>query len=196
MKKYLKLGLLLLGGVLPSQAVTVWNEADDGDLSTDPLAPTAVSFLLGSNDVIGSVVSSADTRDYLTFSILGGQALTAITVNSIVSVNNDPGFSFLATGTTSVNPASSETGILGGVLVSPSNTGDDLLALFSGNNLVTVGFTTPLGAGDYVFEIQQTGTELLQYNLTFEVESIPEPSATLLGGLGSLLLLRRRRTNR
>ncbi|MEO0973795.1 MAG: hypothetical protein AAFX85_11930, partial [Pseudomonadota bacterium] len=61
-----------------SAQVVAWDEAVDGDLSTDPDMPTAIAFEVGTNTVAGRVQASDDTRDFITFTIPEGQQLTAI----------------------------------------------------------------------------------------------------------------------
>jgi len=184
----------------PAAASTVFDESIDGDLSTDPLAPTPVAFTIGSNVVSGSVVATADTRDYFTFTIAPGQSLTGIFLLDYTDLNTggngDRGFAHIDDGVTSVIPSSGTSGdFLGGSHLdrglfpdAAANVLDRLgLALQGG-----VGFGAPLGPGDYTFNVQQTGPELTGYSLSFEV--VPAPSTLgALAGFGLLGGLRRRR---
>ena len=103
------LSFLLLAGGAES-----YSELTDGDLSSDPAAPTAVTFSAGSNLVTGSVAAPGDIRDFLTFSIGAGQALTAIQLVSSVDGTTggppDRGFVALHPGATSAIPGAGTIG--------------------------------------------------------------------------------------
>ena len=58
------------------------------------------------------------------------------------------------------------------------------LGAFNGTN----GFTNALGGGSFSVGLADGNT-----NLVVNFTAVPEPGAALLGGLGTLLLLRRRR---
>ena len=70
----------------------VWDESVDGDLSGDPLAPTSVVFGLDSNELIGSVQSPNDTRDFFTFTIPQNRLLTGIFLLEYEDLDNGGDF--------------------------------------------------------------------------------------------------------
>ncbi len=178
------------------------------DFSTDPLTPTALSFDVGMNTVIGSVTNAGDTRDYFTFTVGVGQLLTDIRVvnyqtftggSSTPDTVANTGFAHIDDGTTSVIPGGGTiTAFLGGshinATVSPSSI--NLLERLSTAPQGGTGFTAPLGPGDYTFNIQQTGPQLSEYELAFTL--VPEPGtyAAVAGVLALGLDIVRRRLHR
>lgn len=192
--------LVTLGAIVPGASAAVsWNETIGGDLSGNPLAPTPVVMALGSNSVIGSVTSSNDHRDYITFTIAPGQALTGIFLDSWINVstggNGNTGFSFIDDGATSVIPDGSTIfDFLGGTHVdrteAPDNT-VNLLDLMSLPAAGGTGFLTPLGPGVYTWEVQQTSPLLTSYSFNFVV--VPAPGAPALLAAPALLIGMRRR---
>lgn len=91
-----------------ANAAVIWNEGVDGDLGTNPAAPTALVFAIGGNTVIGSVRNSAvappnGDRDYLTFTIGAGQVLAGL--NLLNWAPNNLGFLAFNAGATSYVPS-------------------------------------------------------------------------------------------
>ena len=189
----------------------IFDESVDGEASSDPLNPTDLGTLaLGENGISGFVTSSdgaggsstalPTTRDFFTFNIAENQILTGIFVSALSgtdaagAASNDRGFFILDEGATSLIPVTENSAsfLTGNFISATTPVGTNLLAL--GNATAGPGVTLPLGAGDFVFEIQQTGSETLNFTLGIQVEAVPEPSSALLLGLGSLLGLRRRRS--
>ena len=173
-----------------AHALTIHDESVDGDLSGDPAAPTALAFGAGSNRVIGSVTTpSGDTRDYFSFTIGAGAALTGIVLDAYTPF--DITFQALASGTTSFIPSGATGGLfLGSSHLNGASVGNDILPLMEALPFGGLGFSTPLGPGTYTYLIQQTGSELTQYTLDFQV--IPEPGTGVLVALGLGALARRR----
>lgn len=199
--KSLRSVAVLAGLCALTPTLSAYDESMDGDLSTDPLAPTPLSFSLGLNSVTGSVVAAADTRDYFTFDIVPGQLLTGIFLADYTDLdvggNGNRGFIHIDDGTSSVIPsAGTSSDFLGGShldrLIFPTAT-DNVLTTLSGAPQGGTGFAAPLGPGSYTINVQQTGPQTTGYTLDFEV--IPEPTTAALVGLGALALslrLRRR----
>ncbi|MEM7145053.1 MAG: PEP-CTERM sorting domain-containing protein [Verrucomicrobiota bacterium] len=193
-----KLSLCLLASVVVStggvSAATIIDEFAGGltdDLSNDPLMPTAVNLDVGINTFIGQV-GAADTRDYFTFVIGAGESLTGIFLISYLDGTSggvgNRGYIMIDDGATSVIPSGPTTNdFLGGshldTVVFPDATTNVLttLALPAAGG---VGFSAPLGPGTYTVNVQQTGSQLSNYELNFEV--VPEPSsvALLFGAAG------------
>jgi hypothetical protein len=192
--------VLLVAAATSVNAQVVYDDAVDGNASSIGSSPTSLVFGIGSNVVNGTVTTTTNIRNFYTFTIGAGQELSAINLDAINvttatgDVSNDPGFFALVAGPTASIPAAGFSN-LGGNLYSPENFGDNLLANISDGGISDgTGFSN-IGAGDYTFVIQQTGDEVSNFSLDFQVTSaIPEPtSVSLLVGLGLAGLTRRRR---
>lgn len=190
--------------VLSSFTHAIHIEALNGDLSNDPLAPTALNFVDGSNTVAGSVNSldgvggaGSDTRDFFTFTIDPGFQLTEINLFGFTAGNT--GFALIDDVAASAIPNGGTAGsFLGGSHVDDTLLGGGLLGANIANDVAGagVGFTFPLDAGDYTFLIQETGRTTSDYHLSFEVSAVPLPAAAWLfvSGLMGLFGLKRFRT--
>lgn len=192
------LSLLLIGASATASAAN-WDEATDGDLSTDPNAPTAISFDVGSNIISGNVQSPDDTRDYITFELAAGQQLDAIILLAYDDIatggDGNRGFYAINAGATSFIPGGGTADdFLGGDHLDP-DIGTDLLPALAAGTLAGSGFDLPLGEGVYSFLVQQTGPQLTGYSLEFVVSAVPVPAALplLLGAIGALGAFSRRR---
>jgi hypothetical protein len=173
------------------QADVVWNEAVDGDLSSNPATPTFVGFNVGANTIIGSLSEpDGDEQDFLTFTLGPNQFLTGLTLDAF----SPEGVSFqgINSGTTSFNPEFATAGnFLGLEFVTHEMLGTDMLPLLAAGGYGSIGFTIPLGPGNYSYVIQElTPGEFRNYQITFHV--IPEPSSVGLFCLAGLLLSTRR----
>lgn len=168
MKSLATLGLLLVLA-LPSSAAVVHNEASDGDLSTDALNPTPLTFLPGGNTIIGTVTNTAgaDPRDFITFTIAA--PLRLIILNLVSFAPNNLCFAAFNTGTSSFVPsAATDAQFLSGIHISASDFGTDLMPDFVNRNVTSNALATPeLGPGDYCFVIQQTSAVMTSYALEF-----------------------------
>jgi hypothetical protein len=173
-------------------------------ISSDPAAPTPIDVSVGTSRIVGQVSASVgDIRDYISFTIDAGEQLTGL----FLIEYDDPdlpgstedgnlGYIHIDDGLTSVIPdAGTITDFLGG-----NHLGRSIYPDASANILSDIatapaggtGFTAPLGPGDYVINIQQTGPQLTNY--TLDIVVIPEPSvAALMAGIFALALTVRRR---
>jgi len=169
----------------------MWDESISGDLTGNHLVPQVVTVGLGSNELIGSTGES--DRDYFTFSLQSGWALTGIVLTSYVS-NDDISFLAVQEGTfITEDPESPAVGnLLGWTFFGGPEVGTDILPAM-GSNWGSIGFTPPLTGSNYAFWLQQTG-DLTDYRLDFQVQAVPEP-ATILATtalFGALLRKRKR----
>ena len=166
----------------------VWDEPANGDLSSDGLAPTLLSFAVGSNEVHGTVgnAGAGVDRDYFSFTLASGMSLTELTLLSDTNVSG--GVSFIAI---QAGPQ---------VTVAPSGAGAEALLAFShydntliGQNLLAfLGLADGLPSGTYSIWVQETGGPA-SYGLDFEVSAVPLPAAAwmLFSGVAGLAALRR-----
>lgn len=186
--------LLSVGGVLalaPAAAADVfWNEAVDGDLSNDRLAPSAFVFDVGTHSLLATTGSG--NLDYLSITVPAGMELASLTLVAYTG-NDRTAFIAVQEGATFTEaPGAPDAGNLLGWAhfgTGPGNVGTDILDDM-GTGPGAIGFTPPLGAGTYSFWLQQLGATVT-YQLDFEV--VPAPSAAGLLALGGLALARRRR---
>ncbi len=191
MRFYLLVGFLV-ASCCPASYALDYDESVDGDLSTDPLNPTVVALDVGVNNISGSVSSPDDTRDYFTFSIAAGQELTGLFLLEYTDLatggDGNRGFIHLDDGTQSVVPSPTTTlDFLGGAhldRVAFPSAGDNVLQALAAAPQGGVGFTAPLGPGDYTINVQQTGPPLTGYSLALNV--VPEPSSLALFASASI----------
>lgn len=181
----------------PALASSAWDETVNGDLATDPAAPTPIAFSLGSNTVTGTVQATGDTRDYLTFTIAEGQQLAALLLLSYTDLatgqDGNRGFYAFNVGNTSAVPGGATANFfLAGNHLDPVPAGFDLLTLLApGDTLAGPGITGPLGAGTYTFLVQQTGPQLTGYSFDFVITPAPGAAAAL--AVAGVAAARRRR---
>jgi hypothetical protein len=169
--------ILLLTVAAVGCAPLAYDEGADGDLSSDPAAPTAVELGLGDNTLTGTVTTTApaDTRDYITFEIPHGMQLSALVLVSYrdlpAGTPGNRGFHAINAGATSFVPsAMTEASFLGGDHVDGVAEGTDLLPALADGEPAGTGFAVPLGPGTYSYVIQQTGPQLTRYELSFKVK--------------------------
>jgi hypothetical protein len=182
----------------PSQAVDVWRETVDGDISGDRTAPSSAALVMGRNELTATSMGPPATadREYITFSMPAGSLLTRIYVEAYTGLD-EIGFIGVQAGTTFTEPPSG-TNVAN--LLGYDHFGPALYPF--GRNILpnmgmgpgSMGFTPPLPADDYTFWIQQTGASPATYTIGFMV--VPEPGTLGLLAIGGLASFagRRRRT--
>jgi hypothetical protein len=165
---------------VPAFAGIVHNEAVDGDLATDPNAPTTLAFAVGGNTVLGTVQNqTAFDRDYITFTVAPNQLLSGLNLFNIAP-NNLAFVSFNA-GTTSFIPSvATAANFLAGIHISGAEIGMDLMPLFVSSSVTGNSLPAPaLGPGDYCFLIQQTSPITQSYSLEFVIQAaVPTEQST------------------
>ena len=177
-------------------ADVVWDEAVNGELSDDYLAPTQLDFTQGLNTVIFTTDREGDDRDIFTFEVGDGLELTGIILDLFDTNGSDPnnlGFIALSTGDVlGTNPDTPDpSGLLGYALVFESDSGSDVFELMS-NGGGSQGYDGPLGPDDYTFWAQETSPTSDDWSVTFVVSAVPSPSAFALMGVAGLAARRRR----
>jgi hypothetical protein len=177
--KITALAVALLALALPASGAVIHDESIDGDLATDPNAPTVLALSVGGNTVIGSVSNVGTTdRDYVTFTVAPNQILTGLNLLAIAPDNL--AFAALNAGTTSFVPGAGTIGsFLSGIHIAAAQVGD-LLPLFVSSSVTTNSLPVPLlGPGDYCFMIQQTSAITQTYSLEFFLQaSVPTENST------------------
>lgn len=175
-----------------AQAVVVWNEAVNGDLSNAGLAPTAVALSPGFNDVLGTsgrlVAGGAVDRDYFTIVVPAGNFLNSIKLLPGSAGVGPLGTSFLGLQAgpqvTVATTATTASGLLGWWHYGAADIGTDLLPLMATPNNGSSGFSVPLAAGSYSFWVQDTGVGSATYGFELGVSAVPAPPSTWMLGLG------------
>jgi len=164
------LALLLLLAPAASAAV-VHDEAVDGDLSSDPAAPTPLAFAISTPNVIHGTTGNPGTvdRDYITFTLAPGEVLLNLRLLAF-SPDNLAFASFNAGPTSFVPGAATNASFLAGIHVSGAMVGENLMPFFVTESVTTSSLAVPfLEAGAYCFLIQQTSAIAQSYSLEFEV---------------------------
>ena len=186
----LLLALLIAGS---AGAVTVHDEsvAGDGDFSGNRAAPTFVAFAPGANDVFGTTgkAGTVPDLDYFTFAIPHGYVLDALIVLASQLSAGSSAFIGLQSGPEiTVDPTAATAGpLLGYSHFGPGDIGTDILPEMS-TAVGALGFTPPLGEGQYSVWIQDGHPAPSIYGLSFEVALAPLPGTALLtlAGLASI----------
>lgn len=165
------LGLVACSSATP-QALN-YNEATQGDLSDNHLAPTPLAFAKGINSVSGTTGLRAGgesvDRDYFWFTVPETAVLTKVILTKYTSLD-EIAFAAIQRGRVlNQDPENTEpSALLGwlhlGLIHVNQNILNDL-----GKEATAQGFTPPLGPGDYTFWVQQTGLSTT-YTLSFTLE--------------------------
>jgi hypothetical protein len=190
----LALALLPLSLPLAASAATLHDEAVDGDLSGDPMAPDAFTLALGSNVIAASSVSL--DLEYVALTVPSGLVLRRIVLESYVSADD---VAFIGAVEDDVFDAPPDP-LLGWAHFGPGGglpQGADVLPAM-GMAIQSIGFTPPLGPSTYTFWMQQTGPEPTAFRFDFVVAAVPEPGAAalLLGAAAALAVSRTARRGR
>lgn len=156
------------------------DEAVDGDLSGDPQNPTVIQIVDGSNVVCAS--SIAGDVEFFTITVPPGATLDEIVLTSFVS----PSVAFLAfQAGTVADPSVGVPGLLGWTHLGQVS-GAQLAELNSNGG---IGFTIPLGPGDYTFWSQETSSVApSDYCLDFQI-TLPPPIDTSIPTMGEWSLI-------
>lgn len=201
---------LALSGDLPAQLIN-YTETVSGDLSNLGTAPTFLNFDVGLNTVSGTMGrpnrNSPIDADIFTFTLNPGEWLTSISILTFAPVSA-PGFAgsfFAISGSNTINLTNPSMHLSNRLI---NGTGEILALLDAGafsDTLTgaqtqphTLGFTAPLGQGDYTIWFQELSTNV-DYSIGVTVSAVPEPSTYALCGaaaLGGLALWRRRRVTK
>jgi hypothetical protein len=171
----------------PVSAGVIWDESINGNLSTNPAAPTPIVFAPGGNTIIGTVANiNAQTRDYITFTIPDGQTLTSL--NLLAFSPDNIGFSAFNAGSTSVVPSNTTNDFfMSGIHVSPADVGFDLLEFFQNRSVTVDALQEPqIDPGTYCFLIQQTSPLVTSYSLEFVITAPVATEPTTWGAIKAL----------
>jgi hypothetical protein len=183
---------LTLAAVLlaaPLARASSYDEAVNGDLSGNRLAPSSLALTPGDNTVTGTVI--VGDIDYLTITVPVGYALTQINLLNFVSID-DLAFIAIQAGSTFTQPP---TGTDVTQLLGWAHFGLPVPAPYFavlGTAPGAIGFTAPLPAGPYTLWIQQASAQQVAYTWDFVAGgAVPEPGSAALALFGAATLLAR-----
>ena len=162
---WLALLLAILLFPLTAHADSAYNEGDDGDLSGDRTAPTALALSTGQNRLVATSVRG--DLEYVAITLPHGAQLEQLVVTSFVST--DPiAFAGIQAGAqfTEPNTGTDATKLLGYAHfgTGPNNVGTNILDEM-GVGSGAIGFTGPLTGSVYTLWLQQAGTTVTTYTL-------------------------------
>lgn len=179
-------------------AQIAYNEAISGDLSSNGLIPTIIAVHAGSNTVFGTTgrVGATIDRDYFTFAVPPGLALTAV-LELPGTVSGGVSFFGLQAGPQVTLPVTTTVanGLLGWDHYASTVVSTDIFPILQIPLTGSSGFSGPLGAGNYSVWIQDFSAGNFAYGFDFRLSTaVPEPSTyALMGGALLLVLTLRRR---
>jgi hypothetical protein len=165
-----------------------WNEAVDGDLSNDRLAPNAFLFFPGTHSLLAT--TGGGNLDYLSITVPAGAQFTEL---RLTSYQGDDETAFVAVQSGAVFTEApdfpDQANLLGWAHFGPFNIDTDILDDIGGG-FGSIGFTPPLPSGTYTFWLQQLGGPV-SYQMDFTI--IPAPTAAVLLFIGAATTGGRRR---
>lgn len=196
MKSLALLAMTVLGAAVSLHA-THYDESVQGDFSSTPNAPTHISLTLGGNEIWGttgrSVAGGPVDRDFFEFTIPAGQQLSSITPLAGTTFAGAGSVSFIAVvsgGSFGATAPTTAGALLGYHHYGPAEIGTDILDDI-GAGAGSIGFSAPLGPGQYAFWIQETAVSSVHYGFRFNKTqiSVPESGPGLFAGAGVLALM-------
>ena len=174
-----------------ARAGSIYHESLSGDFSGDRLNPTMVNFSAGHNEVHGTTGAQATTdRDYFTFVVPNGLALTNLMVLGNTAHGNNRAFIGIQAGPQVTVPTNAATaaGLLGYHHYRSADIGTDILPLIAEAKNGASGFPSILGPGTYSVWIQEVATGVFPYHLDFVLSPEPGTWALMAGGLAAGLV--------
>jgi hypothetical protein len=174
-----------------------WDEAIDGDLSNDRLAPTRIVLgmggagangLTGNNIVAGRIGRAGGTidRDYFTAVVPAGHVLAEVRLGNQATVGGNGSFLGLAFGVIlPITPdAPDAAGLAGALVYTTAQRGTDLLDDLADGAMGASGFARPLGEGEYTFWVQETAPGSFAHRFNLVLAPVPAPAAGWLLAAG------------
>lgn len=155
----------LLAGFVPAAGALTWDEAINGDLASNNLAPTALTFGPGLNVVKGTMGGDPGDgipldRDFFTVSVGPNQAITSINIRAFSPV----GASFYAIGPGTTIDITNSATHLSNILI--NGTGEILPTLAAGSYIGGTGLSNPMGPGTYTIWFQEVSA-VVTYDIAY-----------------------------
>jgi hypothetical protein len=180
-----------------AHAAVAWDESVQGDLSNVGSSPTFVALSTGTNQIIGTTGNhgSGTDRDMFRVTVPAGFQLSSLQVLTPTTPLN-LGFLGIQSGS-QITSTASAAALAGWTHYTVADRGTDVLARI-GTGAGAVGFTGPLGSGNYAFWIQDFDAGVSTYAFDLTLAAVPEPStaAALLMGLAGIAWVRRKPLSR
>lgn len=144
-----------------------YKESSQGDLSSEHLAPSALTFAQGENIIAGTTQSG--DRDYFWFTVPANTLLSKVILSKYVSADAIAFAAIQKGQVITEDPSNADAAkLLGWLHMGAAHVNKNILTLMGGE-ASAIGFTPPLGPGDYAFWVQQTGATT-DYELKFTLE--------------------------
>lgn len=160
---------VMASATVGAQGFTLYDEAQNGDVSDDANNPTSLMLEAGRNDVSGVVVEG--DIDYVTVNVPTGLELSALNLMNFVS-NTRVSFVGVQQGAVFTEPPNeTDVGELLGYVLFGSNELNANILPAIGRGMGAQGFVGPLPAGDYTFWIQEIGSDPTNYTFSFVTTS-------------------------